>query len=235
MEKLILCGRNSVFDAIDNNFQIEKIFISYENIKLLQKLSHTKIKIEKKSKQFLDNMTKENHQGIIAILKFFPIYDINTFFNDKPSNILILDHIQDPHNLGAIIRTANAFGIKHIIIPKDRSADITATVLKISSGGFIDIKIAKVANISAVIKKLKEHNYWIFATALSEKAITLEKVKFNEKNVLIVGNEEKGISLPVLKMSDQVIYIKQFGKVQSLNVSVATGILLYELTKENNC
>ncbi|KKB26679.1 23S rRNA (guanosine-2'-O-) -methyltransferase [Mycoplasmopsis meleagridis] len=231
MEKLLLCGRNSVFDALKNNFPIEKIFIAKESNNLSLKIKKYNVAIEIVTKKDIEKITTENHQGIIAVLKDFPIYDLNYLLNEKPNKVLILDHIQDPHNLGAIIRTANAFGIKFIIISKERSADITNSVLKISSGGFIGIKIVKVNSISATIHKLNKNGYWIYASALEEKSISLNKIKFNSPSALIVGNENYGVSKSALKMADQIIHIEQFGSVQSLNVSVATGILLYEFVK----
>ncbi|KUH47621.1 23S rRNA (guanosine(2251)-2'-O)-methyltransferase RlmB [Mycoplasmopsis meleagridis] len=231
MEKLLLCGRNSVFDALKNNFPIEKIFIAKESNNLSLKIKKYNVAIEIVAKKDIERITTENHQGIIAVLKDFPIYDLNYLLNEKPNKVLILDHIQDPHNLGAIIRTANAFGIKFIIISKERSADITNSVLKISSGGFIGIKMVKVNSISATIHKLNKNGYWIYASALEEKSISLNKIKFNSPSALIVGNENYGVSKSALKMADQIIHIEQFGSVQSLNVSVATGILLYEFVK----
>ncbi|WP_029513282.1 23S rRNA (guanosine(2251)-2'-O)-methyltransferase RlmB [Mycoplasmopsis primatum] len=232
MKELYLCGRNTVIDAIKANLPIKVVYVlsssHYSKIK-----EFSKIKVVVKDAVFFKEFDNNNHQGYIAFLKDFPIYDLETIKRDKPNKVLVLDHIQDSHNLGAIIRTSNASGFVHIILPKDRSADITPTVLKVSSGGFINIKIIKVANIAFAIDKLKQWGYWIYGSALDEKAQIYSNVIYNKPCVLIVGNEEKGISQHVLKSCDEKIYIPQFGTVQSLNVSVATGILMYEIIKND--
>lgn len=226
--KKIICGKKSVIDAIKSNIDIEKIY----SIKPLK--FKTNIKTEIITKEQMNLLTKLNHQGIIAILKNnFNYFDINQMLKIKPNIILVLDHIEDPHNLGAILRTANAAGIKNIIIPDKRSAQINNTVLKISSGGFVDMNISKVKSIQTYIDKLKELNYWIYATSLTDGQ-DYTKVKYNFPIVVILGNESKGVSKTLLKMSDQNIYIPMKGTVQSLNVSVATGIILFEIIKKLN-
>ncbi|WP_406617116.1 23S rRNA (guanosine(2251)-2'-O)-methyltransferase RlmB [Mycoplasmopsis adleri] len=231
MKELYLCGRNTVIDAIKNNFPISCVYVqSLPHANKIKELSN-KIKIEIKDANFFQTYKNENHQGYVALLKDFPIYDLESIKHDKPNNVLILDHIQDPHNFGAILRTANAAGIKHIIIPKERSADITPTVLKISSGGFIGVKIIKVNSIVASIEKLQKWDFWIYASALEQKSLPHNQITYNKPSCLVVGNEESGVSKSVLNAADQIIHIDQFGTVQSLNVSVATGILLFELIK----
>ncbi|MGZ9432006.1 23S rRNA (guanosine(2251)-2'-O)-methyltransferase RlmB [Mycoplasma sp. CB776] len=221
-----ICGKNSVLDAIKHKLPIIQIFSSRpEELIKVQK----DIKVIKKDYKYLDNLTKENHQGFIAQISDIETHDLNVIFKDKPEKILILDHIQDPHNFGAIIRTANASGINHIIFPKERSVDITPTVLKVSSGGFINMKFIKVASISATITKLKEKKFWIYGTTLSSNSIDINQTTFNYPLALILGSEANGISKSVEKMCDQNIYIPLKGTVQSLNVSVAAGIVLFKL------
>ncbi|AZZ65445.1 23S rRNA (guanosine(2251)-2'-O)-methyltransferase RlmB [Metamycoplasma phocicerebrale] len=227
--KNFIYGKNSVLEALENNYPILEIY-------LLKGTDNKKIKFNKISYLSMSEMNKiinGNHQGYIAKIAPFQYYDIGTIIKDKPNHVLILDHIQDPQNFGAIIRSANVFGIKHIIIPKDRAVEVTPTVLKISSGGFKTIKIIKVASLLESIEFLKKNGFWMYATALNEKATSLNKIKFSNPSVIIVGNEGTGVSKTLLKKSDEIIYISQkANSVQSLNVSVATGIVLYELTKE---
>ncbi|UWD34071.1 23S rRNA (guanosine(2251)-2'-O)-methyltransferase RlmB [Mesomycoplasma molare] len=221
-----ICGKNSVIDAINNNVPIIEIFTSRpEEILKITK----SIKINKVNEVFLNNLVKENHQGFVAEIQKIEYYDIETIFRDKAEKILILDHIKDPHNFGAIIRTANASGLKHIIIPKDRSVDLTDTVLKVSSGGFVNMKFIKVNSISAFITRLRKEHFWIYGTTLSKNSIEIDKVNFNYPLAIIMGSESNGISKSVEKMTDQNIYIPLKGTVQSLNVSVATGIILFKL------
>nr|WP_318023843.1 23S rRNA (guanosine(2251)-2'-O)-methyltransferase RlmB [Mycoplasmopsis californica] len=230
MEKLLVCGRNSVADAIRAKLPISQIYVNSD--KFAQKIkTQTDAPVNIKDDAFLSQLTTDNHQGIIAILKDFPIYELNSIESEKPNIVLVLDHIQDPHNLGAIMRTANAFGISHIVITKDRSASITSSVLKVSSGGFVGLKIIKVNNLVAALKRLKKAGYWVYSSAIDNQAIHFDKVEYNRPSVLIVGNEANGISQPVLNESDVKIFIPQKGNVQSLNVSVAAGLLINEITK----
>lgn len=225
MSKFI-CGKNSVLDAIENGIEIEILYLLKPSFTL-----NNKVKTKIISKEEMDSMTNLNHQGYLAILKKpFNYCDINSIINDKPKIILIIDHIEDPHNLGAIIRSANAAGVKHIILPKQRCAQINETVIKISSGGIVGMKIAKVNSLQSIIQKLKSNDYWIYATAI-ENGNHYRESNYNFPLALIVGNEGKGVSKSLLNQSDQNIFIPMNGTVQSLNVSVATGIILFEIIK----
>ncbi|MBN3534468.1 23S rRNA (guanosine(2251)-2'-O)-methyltransferase RlmB [Mycoplasma procyoni] len=224
MKKLI-CGKNSVQEAIENNFPIIKIYTNRPN----EIANFEKSKIQLCDLLTLNKMTKENHQGFIAEIKNIDFFDLNTIFKDRPEKILILDHIQDPHNFGAIIRTANAAGVNHIIIPKDRAVDITPTVLKVSSGGFINMKFIKVSSISAAITKMKKEGIWIYGTTLNDNSQSIHEATFNYPLAIVMGSESKGISKSVENLCDVNIYIPMKGSVQSLNVSVATGIVLFKI------
>ncbi|WP_036453103.1 23S rRNA (guanosine(2251)-2'-O)-methyltransferase RlmB [Mycoplasma buteonis] len=232
MKQLLMCGKNSVLEALANNLKVEKVYLlNEENAKYLP----AKTSYEVKDLNFFRNLTKENHQGFLALIKPIETSDINLLIKKKPNAVLVLDHIQDPHNLGAIIRTANAAGIKDIILPKDNAADInSSTVLKISSGGFVGLSFYKVNSLSATITKLQKKGYWAYATTLDEKAVPHTDVKYNFPSLIVMGNEGTGVSKSVLSVIDQSVYIKQFGTVQSLNVSVATGIILFDFIKQQN-
>ena len=147
---------------------------------------------------------------------------------NERSFIVILDHLEDPHNLGAIIRTCEAAGILGIIIPKDRSVDINSTVMKTSAGALENVKIAKVTNLVNVIDDLKENGYWIVGTAM-EGDIDYRDVDYTGKIALVIGNEGNGLSKSVLQSCDYVAKIPMFGKINSLNASVAAGIMIYEM------
>ncbi|RIV16954.1 23S rRNA (guanosine(2251)-2'-O)-methyltransferase RlmB [Mycoplasmopsis gallopavonis] len=230
MKQLIMCGKNSVLEAIKSKLQIQLIYLSKkENIKLIPK----EYKIEIKDQSFMDQLTKENHQGFIALIEPIQFKDINYLISKKPQTTLLLDHIQDPHNLGAIIRTANAAGIKDLILPKENAASINETVLKIASGGIVGMNIYRVNSLSATISKLQKNGFWAYATVLDEKALPHTQVSYNDPSIIIVGNEGTGVSKSVLSVVDQTVYIKQYGNVQSLNVSVATGIILFDLVSRN--
>ncbi|MGL5732619.1 MAG: 23S rRNA (guanosine(2251)-2'-O)-methyltransferase RlmB, partial [Metamycoplasmataceae bacterium] len=181
------------------------------------------------SKEEMNEMTDLNHQGYIAILNEFKYYNLEVIFKDKPKIILILDHLEDPQNFGSILRSANASGIRHIIIPNIRSVDVNETVFKVSSGGIVGMKIIKVNSLQATVTKLKKEMFWIYATSLEQGASDYSTINYNFPLALIVGNEGKGISRSLLKEADQNIFIKMEGTVQSLNVAVATGIFLFYL------
>lgn len=218
----LICGKNSVKAAITNKLAIKVIYTTKPHELIVEKT----IDIKHVDKNFLDNLTRENHQGFIAELKQFNYYDFEVIKRDKPQKILILDHIQDPRNLGAIIRSANAFGFKHIILPRARAAKLTLSALKVASGGFVDLKIIRVNSLSDIITKLKKQDFWIYASALVD-AINLKTIQINYPVAMIVGNEAKGISRTLLKQADQKIYIPMQGNVESLNVAVAASILMF--------
>lgn len=220
-----ICGKNSVQDAIDNRMPLKTIWTTRKN----EIKNTTNEKIEVVNKSFLDRLTRENHQGFVAELKEFNYFDIHEIFRDKPQKVLILDHVQDPRNLGAIMRSANASGVKHIIIPKDRAAKVTASALKVSSGGYVGLKIIRVSSIIDAITKLKKNDFWVYASALDKNASDINQTTFNYPMAMVVGNEEKGVSNTTLKHSDANVYIKMEGTVQSLNVSVAAGIILFKM------
>ena len=223
--KNIIYGKNSVLDAISSGVPIKKVYATKNTIRLIDR----SLNAEVVSQFDLDKMAQGNNQGLVAELKEFNYFNIQEIYKDKPEKVLILDHIQDPHNFGAIIRTANARGIKHIIIPKDRAVQVTPTVLKVASGGYVDMKIIRVDSLQPTIKDMKDKGFWIYATALNDKAVTHKQATYNDPMAIIVGNEQKGVNNTLLKMADQVIYIPMEGTVQSLNVSVATGIVLFSI------
>lgn len=222
-----ICGKNSVLEAIENNVPIDTLYV----LKLL-KLKNKSIKIKVITKDEMNEITNLNHQGYVAMLKTnFQYSSIDDILNSRPPIVLVVDHIEDPHNFGAIIRSANAAGIRHIIIPKERSVNVNETVIRISSGGIVDMKIIRVNSLQSTIDKLKQNNYWIYASAI-EKGMKYDEVNYNFPLAIIVGNESKGVSKTLLKQSDQNIFIPMNGTVQSLNVSVATGIILFEIIKK---
>ncbi|SYV91357.1 SpoU rRNA methylase family protein domain-containing protein, partial [Mesomycoplasma hyorhinis] len=152
-----ICGKNSLLDAIKNNVPIKKIYLT----KIVPNLNLNTYQVHIVEKSFLDKLAKGiNHQGFVAEIENVKYFPIESIFKDNPKRILVLDHIQDNHNLGAIIRSANAAGIKHIILPKDNCAKINDSVIRISSGGFVGIKFILVNSLLATFEKLKKHNFW---------------------------------------------------------------------------
>lgn len=188
-----------------------------------------KIKFEKKDNHFLNQLTKENHQGVIIDIFDYDYYSFDDLDGDF---VVILDHIEDPHNFGAIIRTCAAAGISSIIIPKDRSVKVTDTVIKTSVGTINYVKIIMVNNLVDAINKLKKMGYFIYSADMSGE--DFEKVDYSGKRVLIIGNEGKGIS-PIIKNNcDFLVRIPLNKNVESLNASVAAGILIYKMRNNND-
>ncbi|WP_027334450.1 23S rRNA (guanosine(2251)-2'-O)-methyltransferase RlmB [Mycoplasma elephantis] len=228
-DNFYIVGKNSVLDAVKNNYPIQEIYVNNIN-KIINEFRNCRVM----NKDFFDKFSNMNHQGYIAKIKPPSIYELSIINKEKPSKILILDHIQDVGNFGAILRSANAFNFNYIIFPKDRCAKLTPQVLKISSGGFTNMKFIQVSNIASTLNYLKDEGYWIYASGFGEKSISLEKVNFNNQIALVIGNEEKGCSVPVIKNADVLVNVNMYGSVQSLNASVATGILMYEITRRKH-
>ena len=203
----------------------EKYYLEIQN--LLGEFPKSKIKLARKSE--IDNLTKDNHQGIIIDMEDYQYTPLNKILDRGDDKILILDHILDPHNFGAIIRTAVAAGIKTIIIPNDRQVLVNSTVVKTSVGAVFDIDIVLVTNLNNTIKILKDNGFWIYGTVMSGE--DYREVDYNGKVCLIIGNEEKGMSKLVKESCDFLITIPISPKIDSLNASVAAGILIYEVVR----
>ena len=203
----------------------EKYYLKIKN--LLGEFPKSKIKLARKSE--IDNLTRDNHQGIIIDMEDYQYTPLNKILDRGDDKILILDHILDPHNFGAIIRTAVAAGIKTIIIPNDRQVLVNSTVVKTSVGAVFDIDIVLVTNLNNTIKILKDNGFWIYGTVMSGE--DYREVDYNGKVCLIIGNEEKGMSKLVKESCDFLITIPISSKIDSLNASVAAGILLYEVVR----
>ena len=173
----------------------------------------------------LNKMSKQNHQGIILDIEEFSYQTIDTIENDD--FIVMLDHLEDPHNFGAIIRTCEAAGVRSIIIPKDRSVSVNDTVIKTSVGTTNSVNIIRVTNLNNTIKNLQRKGYFVYGTDMNGK--DLRCCDFSGKKVLIIGNEGKGMSDLTRKNCDEMLKIPMLGKVNSLNASVAAGILIFKM------
>lgn len=239
-EDLIL-GRNAVIEALKSDRTIECVYISKGDlegsIKVALGLAKDKgIVVKEADRRKLDVMSEGlNHQGIIAKVtpfKYCEVNDILQYANEKEEQpfIIILDEIEDPHNLGSIIRTAELCGVHGIIIPKRRNVGVTSTVYKCSAGAIEHMKIAKVTNINATIDMLKEKGIWIYGADIEGKDYSYN-TDFSGACALIIGSEGKGISNLTLKKCDLLVKIPMVGKINSLNASVAGGIMMYEVLK----
>lgn len=229
---MLICGKNTINEYINNNSEIKEVYIQDNfNDEIIQVLKQKKYQIKILKKYELDKMTKENHQGIIAKVPDFKYAELKDIMIEN-SFIVILDHIEDPHNLGAIIRTCEAAGVNGIIIPKNRSVDVNSTVIRTSVGASFLIPIVQVTNISNTMDTLKKNNFWIYGSDLDGKDYS--KVDYSGNVCLVIGNEGNGMSRLVREKCDFIITIPMSGKINSLNASVATGILVFEIAKRGN-
>lgn len=230
-------GKKALLDAINNKEIISEVYILNKNQEIINLANKNKININFVDSNWFMQFEKQlNHQFIafIVLSKKIKKISIEEFLKEEreKSLVLILDEIEDPRNFGAIIRTANAFGVDAIIYKKNNQVPINELVIKTSMGAVNYTNLIEIANISNAIKLLQKKDYWVYASAL-ENGVDYTKINYPNKSVLIVGNENKGISQLVLKNSDQKIYIPMYGEVQSLNVGVATGIMLAQMAKRN--
>lgn len=234
-------GRIPVLEVLKSNHAINKIFLqehlSGDKISQILNVSKKKgIQVQIVPKSKLDQLSnKAVHQGVIAAIAPYAYAELDDIFelakdNGEDPFIVILDGIEDPHNLGSIIRTADATGAHGIIIPKRRAVGLTSIVAKTSTGAIEHMPVIRVTNITQAIKSLQERGVWVYAT-------DMEGVEYTQWSAqgpiaIVIGNEGKGVSRLVKNASDGQITIPMVGHVQSLNASVATGILLYEVFRK---
>ena len=235
-------GRNSVLELLESGKDINKIYITrgekHGSInKIIAKAKERKIVIVEKDKRQMQEIAQtENYQGVIAIVPPFSYCEIEDILEEanrrkEDAFVIILDGIEDPHNLGSIIRTAETAGVHGIIIPKRRAASVNSTVNKASAGAVEHMKIARVNNISESIQKLKDAGLWICGTD-----VRTENYYYNQDLTgplgIVIGNEGNGMSEKVRKNCDFLVKIPMKGKVTSLNASVSGGIVIYEAVKQ---
>ena len=218
-KEAILAGRVVYICYLDDKFKDRAI----ENL-----LDEYKIKSKRVSREKLNELTKNGlHQGIILDVENYKVYSLDDLINNKPKEVILLDRIEDPHNFGAIIRTAEAAGLKDIIIRKKGQAKLSPLIAKIASGALEYVNIYEVNNLYQTVLKLKEKNYFIIGSSLDGES--LNKMKGDFKKVLIIGNEGEGLSNILKRNADVLIKIPMKGKSNSLNASVAAALLIYKI------
>lgn len=233
----LIYGKNPVIEAINAKKAI-KVFLvnNFNDQKILSLLKNNKVPFSFVSSNEMDKMANGVHQGIAAELKPYQTVSLEEIIykaKKKDKKIIVmLDGIEDPHNLGAILRSADVFEASGIILPKHNSVSLNATVAKTSAGAINYVPVAVVNNLNQAIATLKEEGYWVVSTDGSA-TIDYSSIKYDFPVVVVIGSEGKGVSSLVLKNSDYIVKIPQFGHVNSLNASVAAGILLAEVHKSN--
>ncbi len=243
MREDIIYGRNPVIEALQaGNTTIDKLFIQdglkHSQIGTIRNLVKEKnITYRFVDKRKLDSMCDgENHQGVVAMAAAHSYCEVSDILNvakekGEPPFLVILDGITDPHNLGSIIRTANAAGAHGVIIPKNRSAVLNSTVAKVSAGAIEYTKVARVTNLAQTIEKLKKEGMWIVGTDLLGEQ-THSECSMTGSVGIVIGSEGEGMSRLVRESCDFLVKIPMIGEIESLNASVAAGVLLYEVVRQ---
>ena len=226
-------GKNVVKQLLNDNKKIYEVILldGFKDRKLEEVIKKKRIPITYMNRKKMDQNLEGNHQGVAALIDEYKIYSIDELLQipkDKLPLLVMLDGIEDPHNLGAILRTCDCVGADGVIIGKHRSVSLNATVAKVSTGAIDTIKVAQVTNLSRTIQYLKEKGYWIVGSDM-DHASDYTKANYDMPLVLVVGSEGNGISPLVKKQCDFFVKLPMVGKVTSLNASVACGVLLYEI------
>ena len=243
IDENILFGRNAVIEALKSEREIDKILIQKGEkegsvIKIISAAKAKSIVTLEVEKSKLDELTgREKHQGVVAYVAAHEYVSVEEILEDaaakgEPAFVLILENIQDPHNLGAIIRTAHTAGVHGIIIPKRRAVGLTGTVAKASAGALEHTKVAKVSNIAQTIKDLQQKGLWIACADMDGKVLFEENL--TGPIGIVVGSEGEGISKLTKQTCDYVVSVPMYGKVTSLNASVAASLMVYEVVRQRN-
>lgn len=235
-------GRHPVLEALKSERTINKILLADGAtgsgiMDILARARDKSIVVQTVPKSKLDQVAEgRNHQGVIAYIAakdYVELEDIVEAANNspRPGLIVVLDEIEDPHNLGSILRSCDAAGAHGVIIPKRRAVPLTATVAKASAGAIEHVPVARVANISQAIESLKKMGFWVVGTDVDANQM-YHQVDMAGPTVIVIGNEGKGLGEVVKKRCDHLVRLPMIGAVQSLNAGVATGILLYEVVRQ---
>ena len=232
---MYIYGKNVAKEKISSNEKINKIYLSdkFNDKDIFNLIRNKKIKYTIVPSKVLDGKVQGVHQGIVIEVDDVKTQDFDYIRDIKKNNpiVIMLDHIEDTHNFGAIIRTGEALGVDAIIIPNDRNVPINATVVKTSAGAIYNMPIVRVANLSVAINKLKSLGYWIIGTDMNGKDYT--KIDYNMPICLIIGNEGHGMSKVVSNNCDFIAKIPMVGKINSLNASVSCGIVLSKIVSSD--
>ncbi len=232
-------GKNTVIQLLKNKRDFRRLLIvkdsRNEEIENLAKKQN--IRISYVTRKEMDALTKENHQGVYAEIEDFRTYSLDELLESIPQGklplLLMLDSLEDPHNLGAILRTCDAVEVDGVIIRKNRSVSLNSTVAKVSCGAIDTVRVAEVTNLSETLKALKKMGYWVCG-ADNNEARDYRAVSYDMPLVLVIGSEGFGISRLVKEQLDYSVVLPMKGQITSLNASVAAGVMLYEVFNQRH-
>lgn len=229
---MLVYGRNVAKELLENGKTIQKIILQdgFSDKEINSLIEKRKVPVQYKAKREIDRLASGVHQGIILFIPDYKYKDISDVLDDEAKFFVILDHLEDPHNLGAIIRTCEAAKVDAIIMPKDRQAQVNSTVMKTSAGTLDNVNIVTVTNLVSTIDELKKNGFWIVGTAL-EDSVDYRSIDYSGKIALVIGNEGSGMSKLVKNACDFIAKIPMYGTTNSLNASVASGIMIYEVIR----
>lgn len=229
---MLVYGRNVAKEILKKKKKVLKIILQegFDDKEINSLIESGNFNVEYRRKKEIERLVEGTHQGIILSIPDYSYQNLNDVLMEEPKFLVILDHLEDPHNLGAIIRTCEAAGVDAIVMPKDRQVQVNATVMKTSVGTLDNMNIVSVTNLVQTIDILKKAGFWIVGTAL-ENSIDYRDIDYSSKIALVIGNEGSGMSRLVTKSCDYVAKIPMYGKTNSLNASVAAGIMIYEVIR----
>ena len=228
---MLVYGKNVFYETLKYNAKSIRKIIIQEGLKdeiVILTAQNSGISLIYKNKSYIDKLANGLHQGIILDVVDYEYYSLEDVLSNS-NFFVILDHIEDPHNFGAIIRTCEAAGVDSIIVPKDREVLINATVMKTSAASLLRMKIVKVNNLVQTMDTLKKNGFWIVGTDMIGE--DFREIDYNGKVALVIGNEGKGMSKLVRKNCDFIASIPMYGEINSLNASVSAGIMIYEVIR----
>lgn len=232
-------GRNAVYELLKTDKEIDKVLVQNDlkdeaSKRLINVMRSHKVKVQLVDKYVIEKESEsKRHQGFIAFTseyEYADLYDLLDAVKDKDGFIVVLNEILDPHNLGSIIRVCECAGVDGLVISKDRSASVSDTVMRISAGAANHVKVARVTNINNAIDKLKEEGFWVYAAEVGGES--LYKSNLTGKLCLVIGGEDSGVKRLTKEKCDGILSIPMFGKVNSLNASVACGVVVYEAVRQ---
>ena len=228
-------GKNVIKELLANKSKINKVILSsnMENTDIEKDLKKINVEIKYLKSNEMDRIVSANHQGVIADIDDYEYLSEKQMLDNLNENpfIVILDHLEDTHNFGAIIRTCEAAGVDFLIIPKNRSVSVNGVVMKTSVGAALNVRIVEVTNLNNIIEKLKKKGIWIVGTDM-EDSKDYDEIDYKIPIALVIGSEGFGISRLVRENCDFIAKIPMYGKINSLNASVAAGIMIYEVVRQ---